>query len=74
MSTAATKTKVRTEELGAPDIRVSVKQTFGLDIANDFQVPAFSNASEHVPNLDDSYQFDKETTLAILAGFAHNRR
>ncbi len=71
---SATKAKVKTEELGAPDIRVSVKQTFGINIANDFQVPAFSNASEHVPNLDDSYQFDKETTLAILAGFAHNRR
>ena len=65
---------IRTEELGQPDIKVSVKQTFGLDIANDFQVPAFSNASEHVPTLDDSYQFDRDTTLAILAGFAHNRR
>ena len=73
MSSAA-KPSVKTEELGAPDIRVSVKQTFGLSIANDFQVPAFSNASEHVPTLDESYQFDKETTLAILAGFAHNRR
>ncbi len=64
----------KTDELGNPDIKVSVKQTFGLDIANDFQVPAFSDASEHVPTLDDSYRFDKDTTLAILAGFAHNRR
>ncbi|NDE90696.1 MAG: cobaltochelatase subunit CobS [Alphaproteobacteria bacterium] len=65
---------IKTEELTAPDIRVSVKQTFGIDIANDFQVPAFSNTSEHVPRLDESYRFDKDTTLAILAGFAHNRR
>ena len=71
---ASAKASIRTEELGQPDIKVSVKQTFGLDIANDFQVPAFSNASEHVPTLDDSYRFDKDTTLAILAGFAHNRR
>ncbi|MBY0427671.1 MAG: AAA family ATPase, partial [Alphaproteobacteria bacterium] len=71
---ASAKATIRTEELGQPDIKVSVKQTFGLDIANDFQVPAFSNTSEHVPTLDDSYRFDKVTTLAILAGFAHNRR
>lgn len=68
------KPSAKTDELGNPDIKVSVKQTFGLDIANDFQVPAFSDASEHVPTLDDSYRFDKDTTLAILAGFAHNRR
>ncbi len=71
---SATAKSIRTEDLGAPELRVSVKQTFGLDVANDFQVPAFSAASEHVPQLDDSYRFDKDTTLAILAGFAHNRR
>ena len=73
MSATAQK-RVKTEELNTPDIRVSVKQTFGLEIANDFQVPAFSNLSEHVPTVDESYRFDKDTTLAILAGFAHNRR
>jgi cobaltochelatase CobS len=55
-----------------PDIKVSVRQLFGID--SDMQVPAFSQPSEHVPDLDDSYRFDRETTLAILAGFAHNRR
>ena len=55
-----------------PDIKVSVRQTFGLD--SDLQVPAFSRASEHVPDLDDAYRFDHDTTLAILAGFAYNRR
>src|SRR3954463_16185079 len=55
-----------------PDIKVSVRQTFGLD--SDLQVPAFSRASEHVPDLDEAYRFDHDTTLAILAGFAYNRR
>ena len=58
--------------LNAPDITVSVRQTFGID--SDMEVPAFSEAEEHVPDLDDAYQFDHDTTLAILAGFAHNRR
>jgi cobaltochelatase CobS len=55
-----------------PDIKVSVRQTFGLD--SDLQVPAFSRESEHVPDVDDAYRFDHDTTLAILAGFAYNRR
>ncbi|MEE9140588.1 MAG: cobaltochelatase subunit CobS [Alphaproteobacteria bacterium] len=55
-----------------PDIAISVRQTFGLD--SDMQAPAFSYASEHVPDVDDAYRFDHDTTLAILAGFAHNRR
>ncbi len=55
-----------------PDISVDVRQTFGLDI--DWEVPAFSQQDAHVPDLDPAYYFDHETTLAILAGFAHNRR
>ncbi len=55
-----------------PDITVSVRQTFGLDC--DMQAPAFSHASDYVPDLDEAYRFDHDTTLAILAGFAHNRR
>jgi len=57
---------------GIPDIRLSVRQTFGID--SDMAVPAFSAPTEHVPDLDDAYRFDHDTTLAILAGFAHNRR
>src|SRR5208282_1142993 len=57
---------------GLPDITVSVRQTFGIE--SDLQVPAFSQPSDHVPDLDEAYRFDRETTLAILAGFAHNRR
>ena len=55
-----------------PDTTVSVRAAFGLD--TDMTVPAFSNPTEHVPETDPTYQFDRETTLAILAGFAFNRR
>jgi len=55
-----------------PDIQVSVRQSFGID--SDLQVPAFSQVTEYVPERDDAYRFDRETTLAILAGFAYNRR
>jgi len=56
----------------APDIEVSVNQVFGLDV--DMQAPAFSQTTEHVPVVDESYRFDRDTTLAILAGFKYNRR
>jgi cobaltochelatase CobS len=56
-----------------PDIKVKVREIFGID--SDLEVPAFSAApTDHVPDRDDNYRFDKETTLAILAGFAFNRR
>ncbi len=58
--------------LNEPDITVSVRQTFGID--SDLEVPAFSEGNEYVPVHDDAYRFDHDTTLAILAGFAHNRR
>jgi len=57
---------------GMPDITVSARQTFGID--SDFEAPAYSTGGEHVPDFDDTYRFDRETTLAILAGFAYNRR
>ncbi len=55
-----------------PDIRVSVRQLFGID--TDFQVPAFSKPRDHVPDVEDAYRFDRDTTMAILAGFAYARR
>ncbi|MBS0475969.1 MAG: cobaltochelatase subunit CobS [Proteobacteria bacterium] len=58
--------------LSAPDIEVDVRETFGIDI--DMKVPAFSLPDDRVPDSDDSYVFDPDTTLAILAGFAFNRR
>ena len=61
-----------TSAINLPDTTVKVRETFGLDV--DMEVPAFSIRTEHVPDFDSSYQFDRETTLAILAGFGHNRR
>ncbi|MDP9195168.1 MAG: cobaltochelatase subunit CobS [Pseudomonadota bacterium] len=55
-----------------PDTTLSVHKVFGLD--TDMTVPAFSMKEEHVPDLDPAYRFDHDTTLAILAGFAFNRR
>ncbi len=57
---------------GMPDTQGFVREVFGID--SDMVCPAFSERSEHVPDLDDTYHFDPQTTLAILAGFAHNRR
>jgi cobaltochelatase CobS len=55
-----------------PDRQVSAREVFGVD--SDMKVPAFAARSEYVPELDSAYRFDPPTTLAILAGFAHNRR
>ncbi|MCX7684148.1 MAG: cobaltochelatase subunit CobS [Acetobacteraceae bacterium] len=61
-----------TAAISVPDTRVKVRETFGID--SDMEVPAFSVRTEHVPDLDPAYRFDRDTTLAILAGFAFNRR
>src|SRR3981189_1911685 len=66
---AATTTATPT---GEPDIKISVRQTFGID--SDLEVPAFSKPSEHVPDIDDAYRFEHDAPLAIRAGFAFNRR
>src|SRR5580698_5401143 len=55
-----------------PDKMVGVRETFGVD--SDMQVPAFSERDSHVPDFDEAYRFDPQTTLAICAGFAHDRR
>jgi cobaltochelatase CobS len=55
-----------------PDIEIDAAKLFGIQTK--MKVSAFSKASEHVPDRDDAYRFDRETTLAILAGFAFNRR
>lgn len=72
MTEAAFSTSPATADSGMPDIHLSVRETFGID--SDLMVPAYSEANEYVPDLDLDYLFDKNTTLAILAGFAHNRR
>ena len=55
-----------------PDTTVSVREVFGID--SDMIVPAYSKKDPHVPDADPDYIFDRQTTLAILAGFAYNRR
>ena len=58
--------------LKKPDIKISVKQTFGLD--TEMEIEAFSKTNEFVPKIDQNYKFDRDTTLAILSGFAFNKR
>ena len=55
-----------------PDIKISLKQSFGID--SEMEVDAFSKRSEYVPEIDKNYKFDRDTTLAIVSGFAHNKR
>ena len=55
-----------------PDIKLSLKNTFGID--SEMEVDAFSEKSEYVPEIDKSYKFDKDTTLALISGFAFNKR
>ena len=57
---------------GPPDIQLSVAQTFAIE--SEDSVPAFSERTDLVPEVDSGYRFDRDTTLAILAGFAHGRR
>src|ERR1700754_4073503 len=55
-----------------PDKIGTAKAVFGIE--SDMKIPAFSAKTEYVPEIDEAYRFDPQTTLAILAGFAHNRR
>ena len=55
-----------------PDLDISVRDVFGVD--TDMVVKGYSEPSERVPDVDPTYKFDADTTLAILAGFSHNRR
>src|ERR1700760_4274958 len=55
-----------------PDTQVSIRKVFGVD--SDMMVPAFSHRDSHVPDIDEAYRFDPQTTLAICAGFAFDRR
>jgi cobaltochelatase CobS len=64
--------KSKSDMPGLPDKTVPVRKLFGID--SDLKVPAYSEPNEYVPEVDQDYLFNPETTLAILAGFAHNRR
>ena len=72
MSDNAKSVPTPAHSLSAPDTEVNARDVFGIDV--DMMIPAFSEASDYVPTHDPNYQFDHDTTIAILAGFAHNRR
>ena len=75
MNDIATPTIARptpTASISTPDTTVDARTAFGIDV--DMAVPAFTLHTEHVPEIDPAYHFDRETTLAIIAGFAFNRR
>lgn len=55
-----------------PDLLLSAREVFGID--TDLKVPAFSSADEHVPEIDPVYRFNRDVTLALLAGFGQDRR
>ncbi|MFP4097762.1 MAG: AAA family ATPase [Alphaproteobacteria bacterium] len=55
-----------------PDTKYNARQTFDIDL--DWDIPGFSEDTPNVPDIDPTYRFDHETTMAILAGFLHNRR
>ena len=58
--------------ISKPDIKISVKQTFGIE--SEMELSAFSKKNKYVPKIDPDYKFDKDTTLAVLAGFSFNKR
>ncbi len=60
------------DTLTAPTREIDVRETFGIDA--DMKVKGFAERTDRVPEIDPSYRFDRDTTLAILAGFTHNRR
>jgi cobaltochelatase CobS len=60
------------DALNVPNLKIDLKKTFGID--SDMAVFGYGETSNLVPERDDTYLFDPQTTLAILAGFAHNRR
>ncbi|MFT6225502.1 MAG: cobaltochelatase CobS, partial [Paracoccaceae bacterium] len=61
-----------TDSKAKPTEEISVREVFGID--TDMIVKGFAETSERVPENDPTYKFDPDTTLAILAGFSHNRR
>jgi cobaltochelatase CobS len=61
-----------TDTVIEPTVNYSVRDLFGID--TDMTVKGFAEGSDRIPDVDQTYRFDRDTTLAILAGFAHNRR
>jgi len=59
-----------------PDMKptedIDLREVFGIE--SSLKIKGFAEATDRVPELDQTYKFDPDTTLAILAGFQHNRR
>jgi cobaltochelatase CobS len=60
------------DENAKPTEDINVREVFGID--SDMMVKGFADRTERVPEFDSTYKFDADTTMAILAGFSHNRR
>ena len=60
------------DKMAEPTEEISVRDVFGID--TDMKVKGFAEKSDRVPEFDSTYKFDPDTTMAILAGFTHNRR
>lgn len=67
-----TQTNKAVARFDMPDRKISARDVFGIDC--DWDIAAFSAANDHVPEIDENYVFDPDTTMAILAGFLFNRR
>ena len=59
-------------DIGQPSVKYKVRDLFGID--SDMEIMGFPNISDRVPEIDSTYKFDHDTTLAILAGYTYNRR
>lgn len=68
----ASASQEKKESSQLPDRMVSASKVFGIE--TDMEVPAYSTEDEHVPEIDKDYVFDRDVTIAILAGFKFNRR
>ncbi|MCB2135972.1 MAG: cobaltochelatase subunit CobS, partial [Rhodobacteraceae bacterium] len=58
------------DQIAKPTEEISVREVFGID--TEMKVKGFAERSDRVPEIDPTYKFDPDTTLAILAGFAYN--
>jgi hypothetical protein len=56
----------------SPTKVINTEHLFGIKCI--FDVLGFEKRNDHVPEIDETYKFDPETTLSILAGFSNNRR
>ncbi len=66
------KEKKKSHEAISDMVKIDSKKTFGFDC--DFEIYAFKEKNKYVPQIDENYLFDRDTTIAIVAGFMFNQR